>query len=145
MWTAVAPSYDAAIAPIMQPYAATMLDLLDLTRDAGQPKLLDVAAGTGVVAIEAAQRGADVLATDFAPGMVEVIRRRFAVEGLDARAELMDGQDLDLDLDLDLDDESFDVGTSTFGLMYFPTRRRPCDNYTGCCSRGAGWASPPGT
>ena len=48
--------------------------------------------------------------------MVEVIRRRFAVEGLDARAEVMDGQDLDLDLD----DESFDVGTSTFGLMYFP-------------------------
>ena len=59
VWTAVAPSYDAAIAPIMQPYAATMLDLLDLTRDAGRPKLLDVAAGTGVVAIEAARRGAD--------------------------------------------------------------------------------------
>ena len=54
VWTAVAPSYDAAIAPIMQPYAATMLDLLGLTRDAGRPKLLDVAAGTGVVAIEAA-------------------------------------------------------------------------------------------
>src|SRR5689334_22793195 len=49
VWTAVAPSYDAAIAPIMKPYAATMLDLLGVTRDAGRPKLLDVAAGTGVM------------------------------------------------------------------------------------------------
>jgi len=67
-----------------------------------------------VVAVEAARRGAEVLATDFAPGMVELMRRRFAAEGLDARAEVMDGQALDLE------DESFDLGTSTFGLIFFP-------------------------
>ena len=55
-----------------------------------------------------------VLATDFAPGMVEVMRRRFAAEGLSARAEVMDGQALGLE------DESFDPGTSTFGLIFFP-------------------------
>jgi SAM-dependent methyltransferase len=75
--------------------------------------LLDVAAGTGAVAIEAARRGADVLATDFAPGMVEVMRRRFAAEGLQGGAEVMDGQDLDLD------DAIFDLASSTFGLMFF--------------------------
>ena len=139
VWTAVAPSYDAAIAPIMQPYAATMLDLLSLTRAAGRPKLLDVATGTGVVAIEAARRGADVLATDFAPGMVEVIRQRFAIEGVDARAEVMDGQDLDLD------DESFDVATSTFGLMYFPDPTAGLRQLHRVLQPGAGWASPPGT
>ena len=74
MWTAVAAGYDDAIAPIMRPFAVTMLDLLGLTGGANRPKLLDVAAGTGVVALEAAGRGAHVLATDFAPGMVEVIR-----------------------------------------------------------------------
>jgi ubiquinone/menaquinone biosynthesis C-methylase UbiE len=113
VWTAVAPSYDDAIAPIMRPFATTLLALLGLTGDADRPRLLDVAAGTGVVAIEAARRGADVLATDFAPGMVEVMRRRFAADDLPARAEVMDGQDLDLD------DAIFDLATSTFGLMFF--------------------------
>jgi tRNA/tmRNA/rRNA uracil-C5-methylase (TrmA/RlmC/RlmD family) len=50
-----------------------------------------------VVAVEAARRGAEVLATDFAPGMVEVMRRNFAAEGLDTRAEVMDGLALDLE------------------------------------------------
>jgi SAM-dependent methyltransferase len=114
VWSGVAAGYDDAIAPIMRPYAITALDLLGLAGGAARLRLLDVAAGTGVVAIEAARRGAEVLATDFAPGMVEVMRRRFAAEGLDARAEVMDGQALDVD------DESFDLGTSTFGLIFFP-------------------------
>jgi SAM-dependent methyltransferase len=114
VWSGVAAGYDDAIAPIMRPYASTTLDLLGLTGGVARPRLLDVAAGTGVVAVEAARRGAEVLATDFAPGMVEVMRRRFAAEGLDARAEVMDGQALGLD------DESFDLGTSTFGLIFFP-------------------------
>jgi ubiquinone/menaquinone biosynthesis C-methylase UbiE len=114
VWSGVAAGYDDAIAPIMRPYAITTLDLLGLAGGAARLRLLDVAAGTGVVAIEAARRGVEVLATDFAPGMVEVMRRRFATEGLDARAEVMDGQALSLD------DESFDLGTSTFGLIFFP-------------------------
>jgi ubiquinone/menaquinone biosynthesis C-methylase UbiE len=114
VWSSVAAGYDDAIAPIMRPYAATTLDLLGLTGGAARLRLVDVAAGTGVVAAEAARRGAEVVATDFAPGMVELMRRRFAAEGLDARAEVMDGQALDLD------DETFDLGTSTFGLIFFP-------------------------
>jgi ubiquinone/menaquinone biosynthesis C-methylase UbiE len=114
VWTSVAPGYDDVIAPIMRPYAITTLDLLGLTGGTARLRLLDVAAGTGVVAMEAARRGAEVLATDFAPGMVDVMRRRFAAEGIDARAEVMDGQALGLE------DEVFDLGTSTFGLMFFP-------------------------
>jgi SAM-dependent methyltransferase len=114
VWSSVAAGYDDAIAPIMRPYAITTLDLLGPAGGAARLRLLDVAAGTGVLAIEAARCGAEVLATDFAPGMVEVMRRRFAAEGLDARAEVMDGQALSLD------DESFDLGTSTFGLIFFP-------------------------
>ena len=114
VWSSVAPGYDDAIAPIMRPYAVTTLDLLGLTRGTARLRLLDVAAGTGVVAMEAARRGAEVLATDFAWGMVERMRRHFAAEGLDARAEVMDGQALDVE------DKSFDLGTSTFGLIFFP-------------------------
>ncbi len=58
--------------------------------------------------------GAEVLATDFAPGMVELMRCHFAAEGLDAQAEVMDGQVLGLE------DQSFDLGTSTFRLIFFP-------------------------
>jgi ubiquinone/menaquinone biosynthesis C-methylase UbiE len=114
VWSSVAPGYDDAIAPIMRPYAITTLDLVGLSHCTDEVRLLDVAAGTGVVALEAARRGAEVLATDFAPGMVEVMRRRFAAEGLDTRAEVMDGQALSLH------DQSFDIGTSTFGLIFFP-------------------------
>ncbi len=113
VWSSVARGYDDAIAPMMRPYAITTLDLLGLTGGRARLRLLDVAAGTGVVAVEAARRGAEVLATDFAPGMVDVMRRRFAGEGLDVRAEVMDGQALGLD------DESFGLGTSTFGLIFF--------------------------
>ena len=110
----MAAGYENAIAPIMRLYAITTLDLLGPTGGIAGARLLDVAAGTGVLAGEAARRGAEVLATDFAPGMVEVMRRRFAAEVLDARVEVMDGQALGLE------DESFDLGTSTFGLMFFP-------------------------
>ena len=41
------------------------------------------------------------------------MRRRFAAEGLQVKVEVMDGQALDLE------DESFDLGTSTFGLIFF--------------------------
>jgi 2-polyprenyl-3-methyl-5-hydroxy-6-metoxy-1,4-benzoquinol methylase len=78
----VAPGYDDAIAPLMRPFAVTTLDLLGVTGETARLRLVDVAAGTGVVAVEAARRGAEVLATDFAPGMVELMRRRFASEGL---------------------------------------------------------------
>jgi ubiquinone/menaquinone biosynthesis C-methylase UbiE len=121
----VARGYDDAIAPIMRPYAITTLDLLGLTGDVRRLRMVDVAAGTGVMAMEAGRRGAEVLATDFAPGMVEVMRRRFAAEGLQVKAEVMDGQALDLE------DESFDLGASTFGLIFSPTLLRACGSCAG--------------
>ena len=139
VWSRAAPGYDDAIAPIMRPYAVTTLDLLGLTGGMGRFRLLDVAAGTGVVAAEAARRGAEVLATDFAPGMVAVMRRRFAAEGLGARAEVMDGQALGLE------GESFDLGTSTFGLIFFPDPRPACGSCAGCCGLAGAPGSPPGT
>ena len=121
-------------APIMRPYAVTTLDLLGLTGGTARLRLLDVAAGTGVVAMEAARRGAEVLATDFARGMVERMRRHFAAEGLDARAEVMDGQALAVE------DESFDLGTSTFGLFFSrtPGRLRSCAGFCGRLTRQPG-------
>jgi SAM-dependent methyltransferase len=112
-WSDGAAEYEAAVAPLTRPFAHNTLDLLGVG-DVPGLRLLDVAAGTGVVSVEAARRGARVLATDFAPGMVEIVRRRFESEGLPGEAEVMDGQNLELEA------ASFDLAASNFGLMFFP-------------------------
>ena len=75
-----------------------------------------MAAGTGVLTLAAAARGSHVLATDFAPAMVERLRERVAEAGLLDRvtAEVMDGQALEVP------DASFDAVLSNFGVIFFP-------------------------
>lgn len=80
-------------------------------------RVLDVAAGTGALALEAAAGGARVLATDFSPGMVERLAARLGEGGFDqadSEARVMDGQALDLP------DGGFDAAFSIFGVMLFP-------------------------
>ena len=59
-----------------------------------------------------------MLATDFAPGMVAVLRRHRAEAGLAAETQTMDGQALSVP------DGAFDVAASNFGLIFFPDRAR---------------------
>lgn len=112
IWSAAAAGYEAAFAPYTGPYADEALRLVGLT--AGE-RVLDVAAGSGALTVRAARLGAEVLAVDFAPGMVDLLQERFAAEGFDhCTAAVMDGQALDLP------DDSFDLSVSMFGLIFFP-------------------------
>ncbi len=77
--------------------------------------VLDIAAGTGALALVAARAGARVLATDFSPGMVESVRSH-NLPNIEAR--VMDGQALDLP------DAAFDAAFSLFGVILFPDWRR---------------------
>ena len=77
-------------------------------------RFLDVAAGSGALAIPAARRGARVLATDQSAAMLELLQQRARTEGLDIETRVMDGHALALD------DESFDMAGSQFGVMLFP-------------------------
>jgi demethylmenaquinone methyltransferase / 2-methoxy-6-polyprenyl-1,4-benzoquinol methylase len=70
---------------------------------------LDVATGTGDLAIELARRGAEVTGSDFAPAMLEIARRK--APGL--RFEEGDA------LDLGYPDGSFDAVTVGFGARNF--------------------------
>lgn len=72
--------------------------------------LLDIATGTGALALAAAHRGARVLATDFSLGMVQRVLSH-GLPSLEARQ--MDGQALDLP------DALFDAAFSNFGIMLF--------------------------
>lgn len=114
-WDAVTDGYEAAAPIFVRKYG---LALLDVVEPGPGDHLLDVACGPGVVALEAARRGATVTAVDFSPRMVERCREHADEEGLDVRAAVMDGQQLELG------DDAFDVAVSNFGVIFFPHRAR---------------------
>ena len=77
-------------------------------------RVLDVAAGNGNAAVEAARAGAEVVASDFAPKQVAQGRERTADEGLDIEWVEGDAEDLPFE------DDSFDAVVSVFGAMFAP-------------------------
>ncbi|GAB3409921.1 class I SAM-dependent methyltransferase [Flindersiella endophytica] len=111
-WDDIAERYDEYTTPKSLQYGAEILDLLGI---GGSMRFLDVAAGSGALSIPAARSGADVLATDLSPVMMERLRARARSEGLTRlETEVMDG------LDLKLADDSFDVAASQHGVSLFP-------------------------
>lgn len=111
-WDDLAKGYDANITARNIPSGAEALKRANVR--AGE-RLLDVASGSGAVSIPAARLGAQVLATDISPEMIERLEVRAREEGLtNLEARVMDGQALDLE------DNSFDVTASQFGVMLFP-------------------------
>ncbi|NUT92213.1 MAG: methyltransferase domain-containing protein [Saccharothrix sp.] len=110
-WDAIAAGYDEHVAPGESDLALAGLRLAGLRP--GQA-FLDVAAGTGGLSLPAARLGAEVLATDWSPAMVERFTARAAAEGLAARGRVMDCHHLDLP------DDTFDVTGSQFGVMLVP-------------------------
>jgi SAM-dependent methyltransferase len=80
---------------------------------AGQ-RLLDVACGTGVVAITAARRGAKVSGLDLTPALLERANKNASIAGFDV--EFIEG---DAEA-LPSPDGSFDVVLSQFGHMFAP-------------------------
>jgi ubiquinone/menaquinone biosynthesis C-methylase UbiE len=77
-------------------------------------RFLDVAAGSGALSIPAARLGAQVLAIDLSPVMLELLEARAQKEGLNVETRVMDGHALQLE------DNSFDIAGSQFGVMLFP-------------------------
>src|SRR5215468_1442927 len=81
-------------------------------------RVLDVAAGSGNVAIRAAEAGAEVVASDITPenldaGREEAEARGATIEWLEADAQA-----------LPFGDHEFDVVTSSFGAIFAPDHQR---------------------
>ena len=110
-WDEIAPGYDEFVTP-----SHMWLANEGLRRAGLRPgmRFLDVAAGSGALSIPAARLGAQVLATDLSPEMLERLEQRARDEGLDVETRVMDGHALDLD------DNRFDLAGSQFGVMLFP-------------------------
>ena len=82
----------------------------------GPKKILDIATGTGDLAINLVKTGAEeIIGLDLSPGMLEVGRRKIAEKQLENKVTLMVGDSEDLPFDTD----SFDAVTVAFGVRNF--------------------------
>jgi pimeloyl-ACP methyl ester carboxylesterase/16S rRNA G966 N2-methylase RsmD len=114
-WDGIAAGYAAHVTPTHGSLAAEGLDRAGLRPGM---RMLDVAAGSGSLALAAARGGARVLATDASPAMLALLHERARREGLEVETRVMDGQALELP------DAGFDLVGSQFGVMLFPDMPR---------------------
>jgi ubiquinone/menaquinone biosynthesis C-methylase UbiE len=114
--------------------ARTIVAAAEAVVDATDPQpgqdLLDVATGTGNVAIPAAQRGARVTGLDVTPELFEAARARaeeagVEIEWIEGTAEA-----------LPFEDASFDVVTSAFGSMFAPNHQQTAAELARVCRPG---------
>jgi SAM-dependent methyltransferase len=99
------------IADLIRGAARSLVDACAIS--AGQ-EVLDVAAGNGNLAVIAGEEGADVVASDIAPGQVEIGRTRTEAEGIDVEWVVADAEELPFE------DGRFDCSASVFGAMFAP-------------------------
>jgi SAM-dependent methyltransferase len=93
-------------------------------------RVLDVAAGTGNVAIRAAQAGAEVVASDLTPENFEAGRREAAAHGVRLEWVEADAEALPFA------DGEFDVVTSAFGAVFAPDQQAVADELVRVCRPG---------
>src|SRR5215210_3050283 len=114
-WTERFERYARDAAPRTYPFAEALVELLP---PAVGSNVLDVATGTGLVAVEAAQRvgpRGSVLATDFLPAWEPFVRATASA----ARVTNVTFASMPAEA-LALPDASFDVAYCQFGLMFVP-------------------------
>lgn len=107
-WDKTAQSYKETAHEFTSLFAVDALKYVTLD---SHSKVLDVAAGTGALALAAAKTGAQITAIDFSPGMVASLKSE-GVNNIDALE--MDGQALQFP------GRSFDLSFSIFGVIMFP-------------------------
>jgi ubiquinone/menaquinone biosynthesis C-methylase UbiE len=91
---------------------------------------LDVACGTGAVATRAAAAGAIVAGIDLAPALIETAKRLASEAGLEIDYGVGDAENLDVP------DASFDIVSSTFGVMFAPDHVRAAAELARVTKRG---------
>ena len=95
--------------------------LVDATRIMTGDLVLDIAAGSGNVAIPAALTGARVIASDLTPELLEEGARQAAAAGAVLEWQVADAEHLPYD------DGEFDVAVSAVGIMFAPHHQAAAD------------------
>jgi SAM-dependent methyltransferase len=99
------------VAQMIEPVAHVLLERVGVQRG---EELLDVATGSGNVAIPAAELGAHVTGLDLTPKLLEAARGRATQAGVEVRWIEGDAEELPFT------DGSFDRVTSCFGVIFAP-------------------------
>jgi len=117
----------AVVGTTLQIVGEELCEALDLR---STQSVLDVAAGNGNVALAAARRWCTVTATDYVPALLERARERADAERLGIEFREADAEALPFG------DETFDVVTSTFGVMFTPDQVRAAAELLRVCKPG---------
>ena len=91
---------------------------------------LDVATGTGEIAVRAAAGGANVTGLDLAPDLIERARSRADDAGVEVELVVGDAEAMVFD------DASFDTVTSSFGAMFAPDHAAVASELARVCAPG---------
>ena len=119
--------YDRIARHLLEPFGPT---LVHACRIGPGVHVLDVAAGTGNVALAAARAGASVVASDLTPALIETGRRRAAERGLSVEWVEADAEALPFA------DAVFDAVTSSVGVMFAPDQVRAAEELLRVCRPG---------
>jgi len=111
----------------MEPEARAFYERLDIPAGC---RLLDVACGSGQLALCAARDGVDVSGVDVAPNLVRRAQARAKAERLDARFTEGDAESLPFE------DATFDVVTSLIGAMFAPRPELVARELLRVCAHG---------
>lgn len=116
-WNLASKGYAEKVAPqIMEPFAEEFVQHLEVDNTSN---VLEVAAGSGALTLTLAKAANSLLATDFSPGMLEILKLRVQDAGQsNVTFALMDGQALQLE------ENRMDAAACSFGLMLFPDRHK---------------------
>jgi SAM-dependent methyltransferase len=116
MWAS--GDYPSMVETWLTPLGRRLVDAAGITP--GQ-RVLDVAAGTGNAAIVAAQRGAEVVASDLTPELLVAGELRAAATGVELDWVVADAEALPFEA------ESFDHVMSAIGVMFAPHHQAAAD------------------
>jgi SAM-dependent methyltransferase len=125
MWAS--GDYPSMVETFLLPLGPRLVEACGI--EAGQ-RVLDVAAGTGNAAIRAAERGADVVASDLTPELLDAGRAVAEADGLQLEWAEADAENLPFE------DGSFDVVMSSIGAMFAPQHQDVADELVRVCRPG---------
>ena len=125
MWAS--GDYPSMVETFLLPLGPTLVEACGIGEGV---RVLDVAAGTGNASIPAAERGAEVVASDLTPELLDAGRARAESQGVELEWVVADAENLPFD------DESFDVVMSSIGAMFAPHHQAVADELVRVCRPG---------
>lgn len=125
MWAS--GDYPSMVETFLLPLGPRLVDACEIGPG---DRVLDVAAGTGNAAIEAAKTGAQVIASDLTPELFEAGRARAEAAGVELEWIEADAEALPFE------DASFDVVISSIGVMFAPHHEAAAAELVRVCRPG---------